>query len=203
MTKILSAKQKAMELGITTSGLAKTRHLYKHIKKSPHKYLYFAEDPREVVRPNTVNGPSTPGNSRTPRSNRRRGVPFGEENYHKAPGGSGEKLKVLNQMRAKVALEGKVAPEDLRYLDGAMSIKIKDNARQIVEQEQNRKRAEILAEEQRLRNNDPKRYGGLIRGNRTPLIDVRTPWRNLFETPKTEYDVALEELEDIPKNRYY
>ena len=202
MTKILSAKQKAMELGITTSGLAKTRHLYKHIKKSPHKYLYFAEDPREVVRPNS--GPVTPGNSRTPRSNRRRGVPFGEENYHKAPGGSGEKLKVLNQMRAKVALEGKVAPGDLKYLDGAMAIKIKDNARQIVEQEQNRKRAEILAEEQRLRNNDPKRYGGLIRGNRTPLIDVRTPWRNLFETPKTEYDVALEELgENSSEKKYY
>ena len=203
MTKVLSAKQKAEELGITTSGLAKTRHLYKHIRKSPHKYLYFAEEARDIVRPNTVDGPGTPGNSSPPRSNRRRGVPFGEENYHKAPGGSGEKLKVLNQMRAKAALEGKVTPEDLKYLGGAMAIKIKDNARQIVEQKQNRKRAELLAEEQRLRNNDPKRYGGLIRGNRTPLIDVRTPWRNLFETPKTEYDVALEELEDIPKNRYY
>ena len=200
MTKILSAKQKATELGITTSGLAKTRHLYKHIKKSPRKYLYFAEEAQDIVRPNIGNAPVTPVNSRTLR---RRNVSPEDTNYHKAPGGSGEKLKVLNQMRAKVALEGKVTPEDLKYLDGAMAIKIKDNARQIVEQEQNRKRAELLAEEQRLRNNDPKRYGGLIRGNRTPLIDVRTPWRNLFETPKTEYDVALEELEDIPKNRYY
>ena len=106
-------------------------------------------------------------------------------------------------MRAKVALEGRVAPEDLKYLDGAMAIKIKDNARQIVEQEQNRKRSELLAEEQRIRENDPSRYGGLIRGNRTSVIDVRTPWTNLFETPKTEYDEALEELEDTPKNRYY
>jgi len=56
MFKYLSAKEKARELGITTSGLAKTRHLYKHIKKSPHKYLYFKEDPREVVRPNIVKG---------------------------------------------------------------------------------------------------------------------------------------------------
>ena len=151
-----------------------------------------------------VNGLDTPGNSRTPRSNRRRGVPFGEENYHKAPGGSGEKLKVLNQMRAKAALEGKVTPEDLKYLDGAMAIKIKDNARQIVEQEQNRKRAELLAEEQRLRNNDPKRYGGLMRGPRTRLVDVRTPWKNLFETPKTEYDEALEELgENSSEKKYY
>ena len=204
MTKYLSAKEKAEELGITTSGLAKTRHLYKHIKKSPHKYLYFEEDPREVVRPIMVNGPDTPGNSRTPRSNRRRGVPFGEENYHKAPGGSGDKLKVLNQMRAKAALEGKIAPGDLKYLDGAMAIKIKDNARQIVEQEQNKKRSKLLAEEQRIRENDPSRYGGLIRANRTRLVDVRTPWTNLFETPKTEYDVALEELgENSSEKKYY
>ena len=66
MAKYLSAKEKAEELGITTSGLAKTRHLYKHIRKSPHKYLYFEEDPREVVRPNMVNGPVTPVNSSTP-----------------------------------------------------------------------------------------------------------------------------------------
>ena len=150
-----------------------------------------------------VNGPDTPGNSRTPRSNRRRGVPFGEENYHKAPGGSGDKLKVLNQMRAKAALEGKVAPGDLKYLDGAMAIKIKDNARQIVEQEQNKKRSKLLAEEQRIRENDPSRYGGMIRGNRTRLVDVRTPWKNLFETPKTEYDVALEDAEDTPGKKYY
>ena len=200
MFKYLSAKEKAEELGITTNGLAKTRHLYKHIKKSPRKYLYFTEDPQEVVRPNIGKAPLTPGHSRTLK---RRNVPPENTNYHKAPGGSGEKLKVLNQMRAKVALEGRVAPEDLKYLDGAMAIKIKDYARQIIEQEQNKKGSELLAEEQRLRNNDPKRYGGLLRGNRTPLIDVRTPWTNLFETPKTEYDEALEELEETPKNRYY
>ena len=187
-----------MELGITTNGLAKTRHLYKHIRKSPHKYLYFAEEARDVVRPNMVQ-------VRDPLvKSRRRHVPPEDTNYHKCSGGSGEKLKVLNQMRAKVALEGKVAPEDLRYLDGAMSIKIKDNARQIVDQEQNRNRAELLAEEQLLRNNDPKRYGGLIRVNRTRLVDVSTPWKNLFETPKTEYDVALEELgENSSEKKYY
>ena len=105
MTKVLSAKQKAEELGISLSGLAKTRHLYKHIKKSPRKYLYFAEDPREVVRPNTVPRPDIPVNSSTPRSHRRRGVPFGEENYHKCPSGSGEKLKVL--MTTRVWITGK------------------------------------------------------------------------------------------------
>jgi lipopolysaccharide export LptBFGC system permease protein LptF len=102
----------------------------------------------------------------------------------------------------KIATEDQF-PEDLKYLDAAMAIKIKDNARQIVEQEQNKKRSKLLAEEQRLRNNDPKRYGGLIRGPRTRLVDVRTPWKNLFETPRTEYDEALEELENTPKNKYY
>ncbi len=61
MTKYLTAREKAQELGITTSGLAKTRHLYKHIKKSPHKYLYFAEEDRDIIRPNTLPGPLNPG----------------------------------------------------------------------------------------------------------------------------------------------
>ena len=109
-------------------------------------------------------------------------------------------------MRDKAALEGKVTPEDLKYLDAAMAIKIKDNARQIVEQEQNKKRAEFFAKEEQLRKKDPTRYRGMIRGNRTRLVDVSTPWKKLFETPKTEYDVALEaleEIEDTPKNKYY
>ena len=197
MTKYLTAKQKSEELGITTSGLAKTRHLYKHIKKSPRKYLYFKEEEQEIVRPNiaVVRDPLV--------KSRRRNVSQEDTRYHNCPGGSGNSFKVLNQMRAKASLEGKVAPGDLKYLDGAMAIKIKDNAQQIVEQEQNRKRSKLLAEEERIRRRDPKRYGGMIRGPRSRLLDVRTPWRNLFETPKTEYDLALEELEDTPKNKYY
>ena len=197
MSKILTAKQKSEELGITTSGLAKTRHLYKHIKKSPRKYLYFKEDPQEAVRPNTavVRDPLV--------KSRRRDVSQEDTRYHSCPGGSGGSFKVLNQMRAKASLEGKVKPGDLKYLDAAMAIKIKDNAQQIVEQEQNRKRSELLAEEEQVRRRDPSRYGGMVRGSRSRLLDVRTPWRNLFETPKTEYDLALEELEDTPKNKYY
>ena len=67
MTKWLTAEQKANELGITTNGLAKTRHLYKHLKKSPRKYLYLEEDPREADRPNEVGTPYTPVNSRSRR----------------------------------------------------------------------------------------------------------------------------------------
>ena len=184
--KYLSAKEKARDLGITTSGLAKTRHLYKHIRKSPHKYLYFAEEARDIVRPNSGPVPSTPGNSRTPRSHRRRHVPFGEENYSKCPSGSGESFKLLNQMRAKASLEGKVKPDQLKYLSGAMAINIKDNAQKIVEQEQAKKRSALVAEEERIRKRDPSRYGGMIRGNRTRTIDVQTPWRNLYEAPRSE-----------------
>ena len=50
MTRYLTAKQKALELGISLSGLRKTRHLYKHIPKGPRNYLYFTEDPQEVMR---------------------------------------------------------------------------------------------------------------------------------------------------------
>ena len=162
MTKYLSAKEKARELGITTSGLAKTRHLYKHIRKSPHKYLYFEEDPQEVVRPNTVSGPNTPGNSRTPRSNRRRNVPFGEENYSKAPGGSGDKLRVLNQMRAKASLEGKCSNEELRSMNSALAIKIKSNHKEIVEEHQRRLQSELMAEDRRRQDEYKRRPQGLI-----------------------------------------
>ena len=44
----------------------------------------------------------------------------------------------------------------------------------------------------------------MIRGARNAIVDVRTPWKNLFETPKTEYDVALEELgENSSEKKYY
>tara|TARA_R110002020_G_scaffold302199_1_gene517607 strand:+ start:656 stop:1267 length:612 start_codon:yes stop_codon:yes gene_type:complete len=191
MTKYLSAKEKAKELGITTSGLAKTRHLYKHIKKSPHKYLYFAEEDRDIVRPNMVNAPGTPGNSRPPRSHRRRNVPFGKENYSKAPGGSGEKLKVLNQMRAKASLEGNYKPEELHSLNEAMAFKIKENHKDFVEQKQIRLQSEIMAEDRRRQDELKRKPGGLINlstkgyphsllptGHDPDLVTSKSKWRD-------------------------
>ena len=84
-----------------------------------------------------------------------------------------------------------------------MAIKIKDNAQQIVEQDQAKKRSELMAQEERDRKRDPSRYGGMIRGARSGLVDVSTPWRNLYETPKNEYDEALENAEDTPGKKYY
>ena len=109
MTKYLTAKQKAAELGISLSGLRKTRHLYKHIPKGPRKYLYFAEEPQDVVRPIKAIAPFGP--LKSPRI-RRREVPFGQENYHKCNSGSGDKLKLYNQMRSKMALEGSIPKEE-------------------------------------------------------------------------------------------
>ena len=45
----------------------------------------------------------------------------------------------------------------------------------------------------------------MIRGARGRLIDFSTPLKNLFETPKTEYDEALEDLGEQPskKKSYY
>ena len=165
MTKYLSAKEKAEELGITTRGLAKTRHLYKHIKKSPRKYLYFAEEAHEIVRPNTVsgsNGSVGSGTPKPPRQHRRRNVPFGEENYHKAPGGSGNSLKLLNQMRAKASLEGKATQEELRSMDRALAIKIKSNHKEIVEEEQRKLQSQLISEERRRKDLFKKRPQGLI-----------------------------------------
>ena len=205
MTKYLTAKQKAEELGITTRGLAKTRHLYKHIQKSPRKFLYFKEEAREVVRPMSVSssvGSVTPKSS--PRTQRRREVPFGEENYYKYPGGSGDKLKMYNQMRSKMALEGRTIPKkEQEAFKGALAYKVKENYKEIDEQRKAKIRSELLAEEERARKKDPSRYGGMIRGARDRSVNFRTPWKNLFETPKTEYDEALENAEDTPGKKYY
>ena len=199
MSKLLSAKDKAKELGISTNGLAKTRHLYKHIKISPRKYMYFKQDEAEAVRPNKVNVPDVPVNSRS----RRRDVPFGEENYHKAPGGSGEKLKVLNQMRAKASLEKSGTPEEIKSMDLALAIKIKDNHKEIVEQKRAETLSRVYQENERLRKKDPSRYGSM--NPRTPLINFSTPWKDLYPQEKSEYDRALEDLQgdNLGDKKYY
>ena len=162
MTKYLTARQKSEELGITTRGLAKTRHLYKHIKKSPHKYLYFAEEDRDIIRPNTVPGPLNPGYSRASRAHRRRNVTFGTESYHKAKGRNGEHFKLLNQMRAKASLEGKCTDEEIRNMDRALAIKIKSNHKEIVEEEQRRLQSQLMSEDQRRKDLFKRRPQGLI-----------------------------------------
>jgi len=194
MTKYLTAKQKAEELGITTRGLAKTRHLYKHIQKSPRKFLYFKEDPRQAVRPNGVGSSvSSVGTPKSPRTHRRRNVPYGEENYHKAPGGSGNSLRLLNQMRAKASLEGKGTEEELRSMDQALAIKIKDNHRDIVEKKQFELQTKITIENERLRREDPGRYGRMLYGPVTPMSSDRTPWKELYPKEPDEYDKYTQE----------
>ena len=186
--KILTANQKAAEVGISLRALAKTRHLYKYIQKSPRKFLYFEEDPREAIRPNI--DPSSVGSVK--RRSRRRDVPFGETNYHKAPGGSGENFKLLNQMRAKASLEGKVNPEEIQSLTEAMTIKIKENHKEIVEQKRAERISELQQEDERQRKKDPKRYGHF--NPRGRLINLRTKWNEIFPKEKDEYELALEEL---------
>ena len=191
MTKYLTAREKAQELGITTSGLAKTRHLYKHIKKSPHKYLYFAEEDRDIIRPNTLPGPLNPGYSRASRAHRRRNVTFGTESYHKAKGRNGEHFKILNQMRAKASLEGKATQEELRSMDRALAIKIKSNHKEIVEEEQRRLQSELMANDRRRQEELKRRPQGLINlstrgyphttlatGHNPDLQTTKSKWRS-------------------------
>jgi len=200
MTKYLTAKQKADELGITTNGLAKTRHLYKHIQKSPRKYLYFAEDPREAVRPNMVNVPDNTDNSRTPRSHRRRNVPYGEENYHKCPGGSGESMKRRNQLQSKLAYEGKHTDEEIKSMDRATEYQITKNHKDIVEKKQFELQTKITMENERLRREDPSRYGRMLYGPITPVSSDRTPWKELYPKEPDEYDRYTQEHHREEKN---
>ena len=141
--KILTAKQKAEELGISLSGLAKSRHLYKHIKKSPRKYLYFKEEDRPFI----PEPPVTVSKSRS----RRRNVPFGDTNYSKAPSGSGDKLKLLNRMRAKMALEGSVPKEEQETLTEALAHKVNENYEEINEQRKAQLQQELLRNDENAR----------------------------------------------------
>ena len=202
--KYLSAKQKAEEPGITTSGLAKTRHLYKHIRKSPHKYLYFAEEAREAVRPNSGPVPGTPVNSGPPRSHRRREVPFGEENYHKCPGGSGHSLQRLNQLRSKLAYEGKHSDEEIKSIDQATEYQVTKNHKEIVENKQRELQIKISLEDERARKADPSYYGRMLTGPNPPVITHRTPWKDVYPKEPDEYDrYTQEHLRDEKKFEYY
>ena len=155
MTKILTAKQKAEELGISLSGLAKSRHLYKHIKKSPRKYLYFKEEDRPFI-------PEPPVTVVSSRSRiRRRNVPFGKTLYSKAPGGSGEKLKVLNQMRSKMALEGKIPKGEQEAFTEALAHTVKNNYKEIDEQRRSQLQQELLRNDENVRKR--------ISRNRNPI----------------------------------
>ena len=155
MTKFLSAQEKAKELGITTNGLAKTRHLYKHIKKSPRKYLYFKEDEGEAIRPNKLNAPDTPDNSRS--KVKRRDVPFGETKYSKVKGRGRSHFKILNQMRSKLALEGKIPKEKLNDFDEALAHKVNENYEEINEQRRHKLQMELMANDERTRKQNMRR----------------------------------------------
>ena len=184
--KVLTAQQKAKELGISLSGLRQSRHLYKHIKKSPRKYLYFEEEYRPII----PEPPVTVASSRS----RRRNVPFGQTLYSKAPGGSGEKLKLYNQMRAKMALEGEIPKEHQEAFKEAEAYHLKKNYLKINEERKAKIRSELLANEERARKKDPSRYA--VMNPRTPLVNFTTPWTTLYPEEKSEYDKALEELQE-------
>ena len=134
--KVLTAQQKAKELGISLSGLRQSRHLYKHIKKSPRKYLYFEEE----YRPSMHEPPVTVPKSRS----RRRNVPFGQTLYSKAPSGSGEHFKLLNQMRSKMALEGSIPKEEQEAFTEALAHTVKKNYKEINEQRRAQLQQELM-----------------------------------------------------------
>jgi len=203
MAKILSAKQKADELGISTRALAKTRHLYKHIPKSPRKFLYFPEELKEAVRP-IMHG-STDSSVKS-RSNRRRNVPFGEENYHKCPSGSGHSLQRRNQLRSKLAYEGKHTDEEIKSVDQATEYHITKKHKEIVEEKQRELQTKIRLEDERSRKASPNYYGGMLTGPNPipPVVTHSTPWKSLNPKEPDEYErYTKEHLADEKKFEYY
>ena len=193
--KLLTAQEKAKELKISMRALAKSRHLYRYIQKSPRKFLYFEEDPREEHRPIVHVGSDKI-------RYKRRNVDPDKTNYSSCPGGSGQDFKLLNQMRAKASLEGKVKPGDLKYLSPAMAIKIKENAQEIVEQDQAKKRSEFFANEERARKKDPRRYGGLYNPK---LVRPRYNIDLLRDQQEDKKNMQKNILENIPgtTKKYY
>ena len=95
-------------------------------------------------------------------------------------------------MRAKASLEGKVKPEEIQSLTEAMTIKIKENHKKIVEQKRAQKIAEIQQQDERQRRKDPRRYSHF--NPRGRVITFRTNWNEIFPREKDEYERALEEL---------
>tara|TARA_B100001964_G_scaffold51798_1_gene58485 strand:+ start:53 stop:643 length:591 start_codon:yes stop_codon:yes gene_type:complete len=152
--KLLTARAKAKELHISMRALAKSRHLYRYIQKSPRKFLYFEEDPQEAIRPTTPGGSDSTVKSRY----RRRGVDPKDTNYHKVKN-TGDRFKLLNQMRAKLSLEGKFKKEELNDFSEALAHKVKENYLEINEQRKTKIRSELMAQEETARKRDPRRYG--------------------------------------------
>ena len=207
MSKILSAKQKAEELGISLSGLAKTRHLYKHIKKSPRKYLYYVEEDREATRPIKVVAPDSLDNSRS----RRRDVPYEDTNYHKAKGRGGEHFKLLNQMRSKMALENKIPQEERTEFTEALAHTVKKNYKQINEQRKAEITSKLLREDEATRKRMAKFRNPIqnVGGMKYPYTNLAYPtsstqnWKYV-DKMEDERNATRSWFDDIPtKKKYY
>ena len=207
MSKILSAKQKAEELGISLSGLAKTRHLYKHIKKSPRKYLYYVEEEREATRPIKVVAPDSLDNSRS----RRRDVPYEDTNYHKAKGRGGEHFKLLNQMRSKMALENKIPQEERTEFTEALAHTVKKNYKQINEQRKAEITSKLLREDEATRKRMAKFRNPIqnVGGMKYPYTNLAYPTSSsqsyrFIDKMEDERNATRSWFDDIPtKKKYY
>ena len=113
--------------------------------------MYFKEEAKEIFRPSIVEGSVGSDTPRSPRSQRRRNVPFGKENYHKCPAGSGNSLQRLNQLRSKIAYEGKIPVEQREYVDEALEDFHVNKSKEIVEAKRLKRGQEVDRETERIR----------------------------------------------------
>ena len=101
-------------------------------------------------------------------------------------------MQRLNQLRSKLAYEGKHSDEEIKSIDQATEYKIAKNHKEIVENKQRELQIKISLEDERARKADPRRYGHF--NPLGSLITFSTNWNEIFPKEKDEYELALEEL---------
>ena len=151
--------------------------LKKRMRRGLHKEAYIFKDGRYFfcrdteVRPNMVNSPVTDVPTKRVRNR-------GNHINGKYPNSA---FQQHNEMKMLAKLKHKVDLETQELLPQAIQIAKQKKQQRIV------------------KSLEPtKNYGGLV-VNRSPMVDVKTDWKPLFETPKDEYEKYIEN-NDLKKN---
>ena len=93
-----------------------------------------------------------------------------------------------------MALEGRIPKEHREVYNEAEAYQLEKNYLKINEERRAKLQSELLANEERNRKNDPSRYA--VMNPKAPLVNFTTPWTTLYPQEKSEYDKALEELQE-------
>ena len=111
-----------------------------------------------------------------------------------------------NQLRSKLAYEGKHTDEEIKSVDQATEYHITKKHKEIVEEKQRELQTKIRLEDERSRKASPNYYGGMLTGPNPipPVVTHSTPWKSLNPKEPDEYErYTKEHLADEKKFEYY